>query len=101
MNRYVIAVQLWAEEKGLLYGDPSRQLLKVYEEVSETAQAYMRGQRENLVEEIGDILVTVIVFAEQVGINPEEALKVAYNKIKDRQGRMVDGTFVKEEDLSE
>lgn len=99
MNRYVIAVQLWAKDIGLLQADPSRQILKIYEEISEATQAYMRGQRENLVEEIGDILVTVIVFAEQVGVNPEEALKVAYNKIKDRQGKMIDGSFIKEEDL--
>jgi hypothetical protein len=29
----------------------------------------------------------------------EECLEVAYNDIKDRKGKMIDGVFVKESDL--
>ena len=34
-----------------------------------------------------------------LGYNFEECFELAYNEIKDRKGRWIDGTFVKEEDL--
>lgn len=99
MNRLIKVVQLWTEEKGLLDADPKAQLLKILEELGEVTQAHTRNQKAQLRMELGDLLVTVIVFAEQVGISPEEALKVAYDKIKNRRGKLVGDTWVKEEDL--
>ena len=59
--------------------------------------------RENLVKdmmlEMGDIFVTLIILCEQIGIDPEECLQMAYEKIKDRSGKTINGTFIKEEDL--
>lgn len=101
MNRLIIAVQLWAEEKGLHLANPIAQLAKIMEELGEVAQAYTRNQREELKVELGDLLVTIIIFAQQNNINLEEALRKAYNKINGRNGKMVDGLFIKEEDLDE
>ena len=99
MNKYNKATQLWAEQIGLAKADPSAQILKIYEEVSEMTQAYTRDQPEELKMELGDVYVTLAVFALQVGIDPTDALKTAYNKVNNRKGRMIGDTFVKEEDL--
>lgn len=99
MNRLIIAVRLWAEEKGLASADPAVQFMKMSEELGEVAQAYTRNLREELEMELGDLLITIIIFAEQNGINLESALKKAYEKIANRNGKMIGGTFVKEEDL--
>lgn len=49
--------------------------------------------------EMGDIIVTLIILCEQIGIDLEECLELAYEKIKDRQGKTINGCFVKAEDL--
>ncbi|MDD7044338.1 MAG: MazG nucleotide pyrophosphohydrolase domain-containing protein [Peptoniphilaceae bacterium] len=54
---------------------------------------------EHVKDEMGDIFVTLIILCEQIGIDPEECLSMAYEKIKGRSGRTINGTFIKEEDL--
>ena len=44
-------------------------------------------------------MVVLINIAERNDISITECLEQAYNDIKDRKGRMVDGIFVKEDDL--
>lgn len=48
---------------------------------------------------IGDTLVTIIVLAHQLDLDVTECLGLAYEEIKNRKGKMINGTFVKEEDL--
>ena len=50
---------------------------------------------------MGDILVTLIILCEQIGIDPEECLSMAYEKISKRKGKTINGTFVKDEDLED
>ena len=38
--------------------------------------------------------------SKSLGYNFEECFELAYQEIKDRKGRWIDGTFVKEEDLA-
>lgn len=101
MNSLIKSVQLWAEEKGLHLANPIAQLAKIMEELGEVAQAYTRKQADELKMELGDLLVTIIIFAQQNDINLEEALGLAYKKIADRDGKIVNGSFVKSEDLNE
>jgi hypothetical protein len=50
--------------------------------------------------EAGDVLVTLIhIIKQDLGADIETCLCAAYNKIKDRTGKMVNGTYVKSEDL--
>lgn len=49
--------------------------------------------------EMGDIIVTLIILCEQLDIDPTECLELAYEKIKDRKGKTIDGCFIKAEDL--
>lgn len=74
------------------------QYAKVIEEAGEIAHELTRNnlQTPELVDAIGDTLVTVIILADILGIDPVEALGKAYNIIKERKGH-TNGNFVKEE----
>lgn len=94
-------VGLWSIDKGLHKSDPVKQFLKVAEEFSEIAAALARGNEDMFKDSVGDTVVTLIILAQQKGYTLEECLQVAYDEIKGRQGQMVDGVFVKVEDLKE
>lgn len=50
---------------------------------------------------IGDMHVVEVNIAEREGFPHAYACHSAYMEIKHRKGKMIDGTFVKEEDLNE
>lgn len=97
MSDLVDDVIKWGRDKDL--HDPKAQLNKVIEEVGEIAHEITRNKYESdeLVDAIGDTLVTVIILSDILGINPEEALNSAYQVIKNRKGATSNGTFVKED----
>jgi NTP pyrophosphatase (non-canonical NTP hydrolase) len=88
----------WAEEKGLLKPEfAPKQFMKIQEELGELASAIIKENQDKEIDSFGDLLVTIIILAYQRNISLKYALNVAYNEIKDRKGKMVDGSFVKEE----
>lgn len=88
----------WAFDKGILEKENApKQMLKVLEEVGETAGALLKSNEEGIKDGIGDSFVTLIILARQLGLTPEECLLAAYNEIKGRTGKTVDGVFVKNE----
>ena len=92
-----LAVEGWARERNLLEPEyRNRQALQVLEEVGETMAALARGKKTELADGIGDSIVTLIILASQSGLSAHDCLQLAYNEIKDRNGRMVDGVFVRE-----
>jgi len=92
-----LLVEDWARERNLLEPEyRNRQALKVMEEVGETMAALARGNKNELADGIGDSIVTLVILASQSGLSAHDCLHMAYNEIKDRKGRMVDGVFVKE-----
>lgn len=99
MDKLVLNVEEWAKAKGLDKAESSKQFLKVVEECGEVASALVRGQEEELKDGIGDVIVTLIILAQQQGLTVEECLQTAYDEIKNRTGKMVDGVFVKASDL--
>lgn len=66
------------------------------EEVGETMAAMARGDKEKLKDGIGDSIVTLIILAMQCGLSANECLASAYDEIKNRKGKTVDGVFIKE-----
>lgn len=50
-------------------------------------------------DDVGDINVVLINLLERNGFTMQQCLEVAWNDIKDRKGKMIDGVFVKESDL--
>ena len=160
MNEIVELVQQWSRNKGLDKADSRGQFLKVVEEAGEVAAALCRSDIDALKDGLGDIVVTLIIYAQQnelkldlndvptsfivdqtsensrlmslillsvVGIigkkrnalycdivdcccylnimaskhnlTLNECLQAAYDEISGRTGKMVNGIFVKSEDL--
>lgn len=99
MDRLIKSVEGWSIVRGLHKADSSKQYLKVAEEVGEIASALARGQVEELKDGIGDAVVTLIILAQQNDMTLEDCLRVAYNEIEMRDGKLVNGVFVKKEDL--
>jgi NTP pyrophosphatase (non-canonical NTP hydrolase) len=87
----------WAENKRLIKPENQlKQALKMVSEVGELCDEVIKENTEAQKSELGDVLVTVIILAEQLDIDPIECLQTAYDKIKDRKGQTVNGTFIKE-----
>lgn len=159
MKELINKVEEWSGERGLNAADPNKQRLKLWEEFGELCAAVARSNREGVIDAIGDILVVMIIYKQQLGhgsnwllyprqdnvgllsrlddtslidcigrgisdsqscieclgivpenltvlayrldTNLEECLQSAYDEIKDRRGRMINGVFVKESDLNE
>lgn len=104
MDILVKLVEQWSKDKGLDKAESSKQFLKVVEETGEVASALARiganpDEIENLKDGIGDVVVTLIILAQQNGLTLQECLQVAYDEIKGRTGKTINGTFVKQEDL--
>ena len=87
-----------AEGKGTLLG----QLAKTQEELTETRDAavlYMSGiagEKDEIIDGLGDVFVTIVLAAEMAGLRIEDCLAAAYDEIKGRTGRMESGVFVKD-----
>lgn len=93
-------VELWAYDKNLVhYENRFKQFEKVVEEVFELKEEIIEDNLENMELEFGDVIVTLIILSKQLGIDFEDCLEQAYNKIKYRKGKTIDGKFVKQEDL--
>ena len=87
----------WAKEKGILEkGRPLKQMDKTFEECDELESAIIDNNRKEIIDALGDILVTIIIQSKMQGLNLIECLESAYNVISKRTGKMVDGTFVKD-----
>lgn len=93
-------IRQWAEDRNLIEGSkPVNQISKLVEELGELATGVNKGKKDIIVDGIGDVVVVLTILASQSGVNIEECIEVAWNEIKDRKGRMVDGIFIKQEDL--
>tara|TARA_R110000803_G_scaffold62497_1_gene122855 strand:+ start:221 stop:559 length:339 start_codon:yes stop_codon:yes gene_type:complete len=92
------AVEQWAEEKGIFdKATPMAQALKTLEETTELCTAINNNDRPEIIDAIGDIMVTLIIQAYMQDISLEKCLESAYNVINKRTGKMVNGQFVKNE----
>ena len=90
-------IRLWANDRGLYNsGDPKTQALKLVEEVGETCRAILKQDAKEMVDGIGDCVVVLTNLAELIGTPIEECIDKAYNEIKDRTGKMNNGTFKKD-----
>ena len=89
-------IREWASERGLYdNGDPKTQALKLVEEVGETCRAILKEDRAEAIDGIGDCIVVLTNLAELIGHPIEDCIEAAYNEIKDRKGKMANGTYVK------
>jgi len=90
-------IRTWANDRGLYDGgDPKTQALKLVEEVGETCRAILKEDKIEIIDGIGDCVVVLTNLAELIGTPIEVCINCAYNEIKDRKGKMVNGTYKKD-----
>ena len=97
MDKLIQNIISWAIHKDIgKYENRQAQMLKVIEEVGETASAILKDDRDAVIDGIGDSLVTLIILSTQMGYHPEYCLNKAWEEIKDRKGKTINGTFIKD-----
>jgi len=98
LNSLIDDVTIWHYKRNLIKGSSDKdQFHKLVQECAELSDNMCKGR--DIRDDIGDILVVLINIAERNKLTLQECLQVAYDDIKHRKGRMVDGVFVKEADL--
>ena len=90
-------IRQWASKRGLYKGgDPKTQALKLVEEVGETCKAILKSDQAEIEDGIGDCVVVLTNLAHLCNTDIEHCIELAYNEIKDRKGKMSNGTFKKD-----
>lgn len=97
MRDLINATLDWARERNLLDNSGAeRQVLKAMSELGEFADEVLKGDKDKQTNELGDVIVTLILSGAKLGIDIEDALQSAYTKISTRTGKTVNGVFVKD-----
>lgn len=100
MLQTIKQIEEWAEDRNLIEGStPEKQLLKLAEELGEVIETVTKRKMTESASEIGDMLVVLTIICAQLDISLEGCATIAYNKIKDRKGKMINGIYIKESDL--
>ena len=90
-------IRTWADERGLYdKGDAKTQYLKLMEEAGELGRALLKDDIEQQIDAIGDMVVVLTNLSELIDVHIEECIESAYEVISKRTGKMVNGTFVKD-----
>ena len=90
-------IRMWADERGLYdKGDVKTQYLKLMEEAGELGRAILKDDIEEQIDAIGDMVVVLTNLSELIDVPIEECIESAYEVISQRTGKMVNGTFVKD-----
>ena len=92
-------IKKWAIDRGIQSGNPEAQMVKLLEEAGELASGINKNKLDLIIDSIGDVYVVLVILCMQLGLDINDCIRVAYYEIKDRKGKMINGTFVKEEDL--
>ncbi len=92
----------WADARGIYEkGNVKTQYIKLQEEAGELAKAILKNDKAEIIDGIGDIVVVLTNLAHLSGTDIETCIDSAYNEISNRKGKMINGTFVKTNNLSE
>lgn len=100
MQKLTMQIKDWAIARKLHDADSDKQVLKLGEEFGELCQALAKDRHISQVKDaIGDMYVVLTILSMQLGLDIEDCVAAAYDEIRDRKGKMVNGVFVKEDDL--
>jgi len=98
VETYFNLIRYWASERGLYEkGNTHTQYVKLQEEAGELAKALLENNHDEINDAIGDMVVVLTNLAHIHGTDIEACIAQAYNEIKSRKGKMINGTFVKED----
>ena len=90
-------IRMWANDRGLYSaGDTKTQTLKLMEEAGEICRAVLKVDKQATMDGIGDCVVVLTNLAELAGTSIEDCIDLAYDEIKNRTGKMSNGTFKKD-----
>lgn len=91
-------VEQWARDRGIVPNSTAQaQLMKTMSELGELADATLKRDEAGIIDGLGDVLVTLIIYAHTQGISTVDSLAAAYDVIKDRKGFLTaEGIFVKD-----
>lgn len=103
-------IRTWASERGIYdKGDGKTQCIKLFEEVGELSKAILNNDKEEIIDAIGDIVVVLTNLTELLPLYKEgedygdvekmtieDCINSAFRVIANRNGKMVNGTFIKE-----
>ena len=88
----------WARSRGLYdKGNSHTQYVKLQEEAGELAKALLKNDKPEIIDAIGDMVVVLTNLAFLQGYDIEHCIDSAYKVISKRTGKMINGTFVKDE----
>ena len=91
-------IRTWAATRGLYErGDSKTQYIKLQEEAGELAKALLQNDKAEIIDAIGDMVVVLTNLAHLEEVHIETCINTAYKAISKRKGRMINGTFVKDE----
>jgi NTP pyrophosphatase (non-canonical NTP hydrolase) len=98
MQELIDKVESWARDRKIIPNStPHAQLLKTVSELGELADCTLKNDRAGVVDGVGDVIVTLVIYAALQGVKIEDCLASAYGEIKDRKGTLTpEGVFVKE-----
>lgn len=93
-------VREWAKERNIYDSvngsDSFRQMTKLAEEYCELNESILTNNEEGIKDGIGDMLVVLTNIAYFNKLDLNTCYNHAYEQIKDRKGKMINGLFVKE-----
>ena len=93
-------IRQWAKDRGIYdKGNSHTQYVKLMEEAGELAKALLKKDKPEIVDAIGDMVVVLTNLAHQEGFAIESCIDSAYDVINKRTGKMINGSFVKNETL--
>lgn len=92
-------IKKWAVDRNVVSGDTKAQMVKLLEEAGELAEGINKNKLDLIIDSVGDVYVVLVILCMQLGLDINDCIKAAYEEIKDRKGKLVNGLFVKEEDL--
>lgn len=85
----------WHRDRNLIEGSTDKdQFCKLMQEAGELSDSICK--QKDVSDDIGDMIVVLINIATRNGLELSNCLKKAWEDIKDRKGRMVDGVFIKD-----
>lgn len=97
-DEYVKKIVGWHHDRNLIDGSTDKdQFAKLIQEAGELSDSICKGK--DVSDDIGDMMVVLLNIAERNKLSIKDCLAKAWDDIKDRKGRMIDGIFVKESDL--
>jgi hypothetical protein len=98
LDHVVAMIAIWGRDRKITTnGIPITQAIKTLEECHELLEAINTNNTDEIIDAIGDIVVTLVMQCELQGLDLFSCVSSAYNEIKDRKGHLNEvGDFIKE-----